>query len=425
MTLNEAEILKQIKNEYGLIKFLNQLKKCNNNLFLYGAGTAVSAYSKITITALKGLNIHPKGFVDDDPSLWGTKLLGISVFNPNHLEDVQTPLIVISSNYFEGIAHTLANLSLSSASIYSITGIIQAAPKDCYDTIISYEEVMRRLHTHQAKLSRIKHMLGGIQDNLIINALDVQVTERCTMKCKDCSNLMQYYEKPIDSDKDVLESSLIKILNFVEKISNIRIIGGEPFLYKELPSLFDLVIKSKKIERVNVYTNATFVPHHDVLIAMQHPKIEVEITDYDEHSRNHHKMIEVFKDYKIKYIDHKPQNWTDSARIVKNNKTNDQLAAMFDRCCVNDVLSLLHGKLYHCPFSANAHNLKAISEDSSDFIDLISIEDSELKAVFQKFYFGKPFQSACKSCLGRDFHQPKVIPAIQTKKPIPIPIYSI
>lgn len=98
---------------------------------------------------------------------------------------------------------------------------------------------------------------------------------------------------------------------------------------------------------------------------------------------------------------------------------------MFDRCCVNDVLSLLHGKLYHCPFSANAHNLKAISEDPSDFIDLISIEDSELKATFQKFYFGKPFQSACKFCLGRDFHQPQVIPAIQTKKSIPIPIYSI
>ena len=29
MTLTEAEILKQIKNEYNLIKFLDQLKICN------------------------------------------------------------------------------------------------------------------------------------------------------------------------------------------------------------------------------------------------------------------------------------------------------------------------------------------------------------------------------------------------------------
>ena len=30
--------------------------------------------------------------------------------------------------------------------------------------------------------------------------MDVVITERCSLKCKDCANLMQYYEKPQNSD---------------------------------------------------------------------------------------------------------------------------------------------------------------------------------------------------------------------------------
>ena len=110
-------------------------------------------------------------------------------------------------------------------------------------------------------------------------------------------------------------------------------------------------------------------------------------------------------------------------RFLKSNKKGKELALMFERCCVNDVLSLLHGRIYHCPFSANAHNLEAIPIDKTDWIDLSETKNPmDLRLAISKFYFGKAFQSACKYCLGRDFEQPKVIPALQTKKPIDIPI---
>ncbi|MCO6696995.1 hypothetical protein, partial [Streptomyces sp. Vc17.3-30] len=44
------------------------------------------------------------------------------------------------------------------------------------------------------------------EDTLILKYLDVVVTEACSMKCQDCSNLMQYYTKPRHSDLELLES---------------------------------------------------------------------------------------------------------------------------------------------------------------------------------------------------------------------------
>ena len=38
--------------------------------------------------------------------------------------------------------------------------------------------------------------------NLNLNSLDIVLTEKCSLKCKHCSNLMQYYEKPIDNEFD-------------------------------------------------------------------------------------------------------------------------------------------------------------------------------------------------------------------------------
>tara|TARA_E500000178_G_C16948465_1_gene720005 strand:+ start:52 stop:768 length:717 start_codon:yes stop_codon:yes gene_type:complete len=234
---------------------------------------------------------------------------------------------------------------------------------------------------------------------------------------------MQYYKKPKDADQELLEDNVEKILSAVDKIYDVRILGGEPFLYKHLPKLLEMICESAKVSRITVYTNATFVPKPEILEALKNNIIEVEITDYDELSRNRLKMIDTFKEHKIRFIDHKPQNWTDSARVVKSEKKGKELALMFERCCVNDVLSLLHGRIYHCPFSANAHNLEAIPVDKTDWIDLSETKNpTDLRLAISKFYFGKAFQSACKFCLGRDFEQPKVIPALQTKKPIDIPI---
>ena len=72
---------------------------------------------------------------------------------------------------------------------------------------------------------------------------------------------------------------------------------------------------------------------------------------------NHPKLIKILNENKINYISHTADKWTDSGRIKKYNRTEKYLKEMFLNCCVGDVLSILNGKMYRCPFSANAHNI--------------------------------------------------------------------
>lgn len=415
----------EIINHYSVDAIRSYKENFNADIVLYGAGNGASSYSKISLAALNSLNLKPDYFIDDDLSRAGTNLFDLEIRPPNFLaENLNKKIIFLSSNYFESIKNTLLKLGIVEH-VYSSTDIIKNAPQSAFNDVMKYEEVLRRLHAHSTKLNRIQNMSLS-SDKLILNAIDVQVTEKCTMKCKDCSNLMQYYEKPVNVDSRTLESNIEILLQAVDAIDDVRIIGGEPFLYNELPSLFKILTQSEKVYRITVYSNATFVPKPQILKALKNKKIEVEITDYDYLSKNHNEMIEAFNENKINYITHKPQNWTDSARIVKNDKSHSQLKEMFDRCCVNDVLSLLHGRIYHCPFSANAHNLNAIESDKLDWIDLDDCKNpKELRVHLMNFYFGRDYQAACKYCLGRDFSQPKVIPALQTKNVIPLNIVNI
>jgi len=415
-----------ILEKYSVEEVIKKCKTSGIDVFLYGAGSGVSSYSKIAYYALLYYGIKPRYFLDDNRDIVGDKLFGVDIQHPDILNNSKDKIIFISSNYFTSIHKTLLSHDVNK-NVYSLVSLIDSIPVNTlYFGGMDSKEVRRRTYTHKTKLHRILEVNNSKDQNMLnLNVVDIQVTEKCTMKCKDCSNLMQYYNSPKNSNKNTLENSVNSLLDAVDSISDARVIGGEPFLYLELPSLMQILCNSKKVKRITVYTNGTFVPKEPVLESLKNDKVEVEITDYDDLSRNHIGMVEAFKERGIRFISHKPQDWTDSSRIVVNKKTHGELHDMFDKCCVNDVLTLLHDRLYHCPFSANSHNLNAIEKDSLDWVDLSSLDRNAYKDIrlkIQEFYFTRPYQTACKYCLGRDYSQPQVIPAIQVRKPLPITV---
>ena len=66
---------------------------------------------------------------------------------------------------------------------------------------------------------------------------------------------MQYYAKPIDEDYDTLINSIDKILSNVGFIREIRIIGGEPLLYKKIDLVINHLLKFKNYEKIYIYKN--------------------------------------------------------------------------------------------------------------------------------------------------------------------------
>ena len=65
---------------------------------------------------------------------------------------------------------------------------------------------------------------------------------------------------------------------------------------------------------------------------------------------------------------------------------------------------MLNGKLYTCPFLANAANLKSIPDNKADYVDLFS-DDKNLKYKIKKLVKMENFFPGCDFCSGRP-HDP-------------------
>ena len=86
------------------------------------------------------------------------------------------------------------------------------------------------------------------------------------------------------------------------------------------------------------------------------------------------------------------------------------------------MLSLVHGRLYRCPFSAHATNLEAIPSDTTDWVDVAGVADSDaLRKDIDRLYNHKEFLTACSYCNGRHYTTPLIEAAVQTTKPLPLP----
>ena len=114
------------------------------------------------------------------------------------------------------------------------------------------------------------------------------------------------------------------------------------------------------------------------------------------------------------------------ARQEDSQETETQLNHDFDNCCNNELISILHGELYRCPFSANATNLKAIPKDESDIVNLNKPKNknSTLRDQIYNLCYNKEFLTACNYCNGRDYTTKWIKAAEQTKKPLDYKEYN-
>ena len=117
--------------------------------------------------------------------------------------------------------------------------------------------------------------------------------------------------------------------------------------------------------------------------------------------------------------------WQNAAIIGFQDRTIELTKKIFGTCCVNDSLTLLHGKLYICPFSAHAENIHAIPKNHSDTIDLVNGNYDEIYNKLFSLVYEKEFIEACNYCNGRDYAVGDVEAAVQVKLPLEYKTYHV
>ena len=239
------------------------------------------------------------------------------------------------------------------------------------------------------------------------------INEKCTLKCKDCANLMQFYEEPITYDTEFILSGLRELALKVDFIHEVRIIGGEPFLNKDIYKIIKEASKIINIDKFVIYTNGMIPPKSNLLLELDVKKIIFSVTDYGELGKNLHKTINILNELKFPYRLHPPEHWTDSGKILDIQLSVEDTKENFAKCCGKNLYTLIGSKLYRCPFVANADQFNGIPVVDTNFV-----RTNESKESIKNYSYGINYIDACSFCPGRSFDAPLIKPAIQVKNPI-------
>ena len=172
-----------------------QTRELGNEFIIFGAGTI----GRLIFHELKNHGIKVKCFVDSDKSKQNNLLENIEIISPENFiqKYKKNSLIIIGHNYF---AHTLPQLIENNfINIYHAVSIIEKC-----DYVSNYKKINKKFFLgdlHPLKIERLIQFYCEMarKENYVSNeilqlkSIDVQITEKCSLKCKDCSNLMQYY----------------------------------------------------------------------------------------------------------------------------------------------------------------------------------------------------------------------------------------
>ncbi|WP_139453146.1 radical SAM protein [Campylobacter armoricus] len=272
-----------------------------------------------------------------------------------------------------------------------------------------------------------KRVLEGKVD---IPYLELVLTTRCTLRCESCNNLMQYFS-PSNQYTCTLEGiieSLELLLSKVDSIARIRIIGGEPLLFKDLPQLIDYLDTQKKILTFDILTNATIDFKEDLILRFKKSKKarKISISDYRKSPNlkiplKQESILSKLKQNNIAFSYNTIDYWYDIDKIYKRGRSKEDIIKNYYNCqmsCVSLMTSeglenkqlAPKGAIFVCPISSSLSRLKGLEEFDGDFLNL-----ENPKERFFEFY-SQDFYKSCDYC--RDFSQPiKKIPiAIQTDK---------
>ena len=222
---------------------------------------------------------------------------------------------------------------------------------------------------------------------------EVMVTEKCNMRCKKCSNLMPLIASPKDVPIGQLIDDIDRVLASVDQIILLKVLGGEPFLYRALPQLLNHIANNPKIMRIEVVTNGTVYPREDVVFALIHPKIHVVVSPYGKEKTDD--ILKMFDLMSIKYFYPELANWNDFGDFERRRRmlgANQKIFAGCEKC-----ITLINGEIFCCPRAGHATALGLVPKMEGEYI---TVRDNFPDSIKKRLYrFSKlKVISTCDYC---------------------------
>lgn len=372
----------------------------SKKIIIYGAGR----YGEIALRGLEKVGLWADFFADRDYP--GKEYFGVPVIQPAGLTKYRSEIFLIASlNYFYEMYRQLQQIGADN--IYDIEALMDG---------LDESQLSEYALDEKKNIQKYQDMIRfGNQSGLVIRHIELVVTERCSLKCRHCASLMPYYTYPTDFAWARVTGEFDRFLSTIDLLLELRILGGEPFLYKDLHKMINKYTQCEKIKRVTIYTNATVVPGDQAVQALKNSKVSVHISDYGLLSKKLKELQQIFTNQNISHTIHHYEKWYDMGPVSKRDDDDSALKKRYDRCYAANCHTFLDGRLYICPRAAHGENLGFFHNGPGETVDFKEgrTDIQEKREQLLQMLDGKRIFEACRYCGGGGGRSPEVRAAEQ------------
>ena len=385
-------------------------RKDTGKVIIYGATIG----GKIIYQCLKYLKIEVAFFCDRAKG--GTQFCDKDVRDPSVLYNIERDykIVIAVTRSIDSVCHYLAEIHCDKC-YFAKRLILDRCNYDfeCEENEkVQVDDFLRKYPIY---------VDGVCSNQLILPSLEVFITERCTLRCRDCSHLIPRYLSRGAKNYNiyVLIQQIENVLQVVDYIDDLIILGGEPLLHEELPKLLEWGYQNSRIGERTIISNATVVPKDEVFEVMLKTNTRIRLSDYGKYSLALEDIMKECSARQISYFISK-EPWTDMGKIYNHYYSKTELINVFKNCPFFFALLLLNGKLFRCPHVAHLNNLGIIDSMAHDCVDftyaLEKQEEVSAKQEELKKYMKINYLEGCLFCNGIQNGVQEIEPAVQGER---------
>lgn len=396
------------------IDFEAYLQETTQEIIIFGAGE-MSRYlydtcvkSGITVTA----------FCDNDATKWGKELHGLLINSLTNIQQMyKNPLFLVSvikTEHQESIAQQLDSVGCTEH--YSLLHCIEHMNFTKIDDVCIDIGVMQT--------QKIKYEVAD-SPVLYAHLISFSITEKCTLRCRDCAAFIPYHEVQEHRTKEAIFQQLDTINDLFDDVDYIIISGGEALMHPDVYEILAYAQTKSTFKYVFLYTNGTILPKKEELMKLDTTRLGVVCSDYGDLSIKRTELIQLLDELKIKYDNAYETEWLDCTSLDFRNKSIPELLTTYEECW-NNCIVVVEGKLFRCSQTVSAYLLKSIPSHAVRYVDCYDTSKTkvELQQELKQYLYGTKYLEACNWCTGKTKVERIVIPkAVQTTELLPYKKY--
>lgn len=382
----------EINNIDHILEFLGNPK---NEFYLWGIGeTGQTFYKKYKD------HIKIKGFIDSN-AVPGQTLFDLPVYPASQFkfsEDTKIIITIITPVYVKEVTDTLLKYGLTE-------------------------------HIHFIKSPRAEQGINYLfAQKIYLSVLELIITSRCTLNCRDCIQLTPQYSKTVFCTLDEIKQQVDMIFQTVDFCNEFHIVGGEPLLHADLDKIITYVYTNykDKFSYLCVVTNGTILPSEQLLNTLKKSDTHVEISDYSvsfdaDKKQKMQIIIDMLSEANVPFVIRKWATWVDFNGDGKPHSDEEIIQTMENCLCALRVFYMAGGRLYTCTRYGAAEHFGLIPRQEGNSLKLLGDNPPSKKEILE-WCMGiceTGYLPCCKLCTGDKLIFERVIPVAvqQERKP--------